>query len=301
MKYKYEIIHTHEEAGLMGAIFRIIFRKKHIYDMHSSLSEQFINFNITKSKLIIRIIRFFEKLIIKNSDCVIVICEHLKEVAKSLYKDAKVIVIENTLNPDYFNYFPKKEDRIDLAFRHGRKMILYIGTFEHYQGIDIVVDAARYLKENGINKGIVFTCIGGNEEQINELREMIKIKNVDDLFYVDGRLSHIEANKLIEEADILLSPRKEGVNTPLKIYSYLYSGKAIIATNLLTHTQILNNDVAILCEAKGEAFGKAIMEILNDNNKAEKLGKAAKKLFEEKYAYNVYKELVKKSLEIVKY
>ena len=40
-------------------------------------------------------------------------------------------------------------------------------------------------------------------------------------------------------ADVLVSPRSRGTNTPLKIYQYLRSGKPIVATRLLTHTQVL--------------------------------------------------------------
>ena len=39
--------------------------------------------------------------------------------------------------------------------------------------------------------------------------------------------------------DVLVSPRSRGTNTPLKIYQYLRSGKPIVATRLLTHTQVL--------------------------------------------------------------
>jgi hypothetical protein len=47
-------------------------------------------------------------------------------------------------------------------------------------------------------------------------------------------------------ADLLVSPRSRGTNTPLKIYQYLRSGKAIVATRLLTHTQVLSDQTAIL-------------------------------------------------------
>ena len=48
-----------------------------------------------------------------------------------------------------------------------------------------------------------------------------------------------EIPAFVEACDILVSPRIRGTNTPLKIYSYLRSGRPIVATNLLTHTQVL--------------------------------------------------------------
>ena len=52
----------------------------------------------------------------------------------------------------------------------------------------------------------------------------------------------------VQAADLLVSPRIRGTNTPLKIYSYLRSGKPIVATNLLTHTQVLTPEIARLVD-----------------------------------------------------
>ena len=55
---------------------------------------------------------------------------------------------------------------------------------------------------------------------------------------------------------LISSPRlaSAGTNTPLKIYSYLRAGKPIVATDLLTHTQVLDREVAILVRPEPGAF-----------------------------------------------
>ena len=58
-----------------------------------------------------------------------------------------------------------------------------------------------------------------------------------------------EIPDLLAAADVLVSPRSRGTNTPLKIYQYLRSGRVIVATRLLTHTQVLDDGVAILTDA----------------------------------------------------
>ena len=59
-----------------------------------------------------------------------------------------------------------------------------------------------------------------------------------------------EIPAFVQACDILVSPRIRGTNTPLKIYSYLRSGKPIVATDLLTHTQVLSDGVARLVAPK---------------------------------------------------
>ena len=55
---------------------------------------------------------------------------------------------------------------------------------------------------------------------------------------------------------MLTSPRSKGTNTPLKIYQYLRSGKPIVATRLLTHTQVLDDDTAMLTAPDPQAFAR---------------------------------------------
>ncbi len=66
----------------------------------------------------------------------------------------------------------------------------------------------------------------------------------------------------VQAADLLVSPRIRGTNTPLKIYSYLRSGKPIVATNLLTHTQVLTPEIAMLVDPKPEPFAAAMLELI---------------------------------------
>ena len=63
---------------------------------------------------------------------------------------------------------------------------------------------------------------------------------------------------------MLVSPRSRGTNTPLKIYQYLRSGRAIVATRLLTHTQVLDDSVAILTGVSPQEFADGILAALAD-------------------------------------
>ena len=56
-----------------------------------------------------------------------------------------------------------------------------------------------------------------------------------------------------------MSPRSRSTNTPLKIYQYLRSGKAIVATRLLTHTQVLDDDTAILTGMSPREYADGIL------------------------------------------
>jgi glycosyltransferase involved in cell wall biosynthesis len=69
----------------------------------------------------------------------------------------------------------------------------------------------------------------------------------------------------------------------MKLYSYLDSGRPVLATRLPTHTQVLTDDVARLVEPEPEAMGRALAELLRDRNLQERLAAAARELTQKEF------------------
>jgi glycosyltransferase involved in cell wall biosynthesis len=97
-------------------------------------------------------------------------------------------------------------------------------------------------------------------------------------------------HQYLSEADILVSPRLKGNNTPMKLYSYLHSGRPVLATNLPTHTQLIDNGVALLVDPKVEPFSQAMLRLIADESLRAQLGAAGKRLIEEKFTYRAFRE-----------
>jgi len=100
----------------------------------------------------------------------------------------------------------------------------------------------------------------------------------------------MEMESWMQLSDALVSPRSEGDNTPLKIYSYMKSGRPIVATNRSTHTQVLNDQAAFLAEPEPNSFADAISAALYNKKEALEKSKKARKIVEEKYSYPVFKK-----------
>jgi glycosyltransferase involved in cell wall biosynthesis len=285
-KNRYDCIHTHEEACFFGAVLSRLWRIPHVYDMHSSLAQQFINFNVTDSPFIHRILRFFEKRALLSSDAIIAICPYLGEHVRESGVTRKVFVIENTPEADmFFNHSaPKSEVELPQEIK-SRPVVLYAGTFEHYQGLDLLMESIplviKALPET------LFLLIGGDKNSIEQFRKRSVELGVQQNVVLKEKVPVEQVNAYLDIAKVLVSPRKSGTNTPLKIYSYLRSGRPIVATNLITHTQVLNPEIAVLTEPEPQAFAKGIIEALS-NPQMSRMVERAQQVAEEKYSYREY-------------
>jgi glycosyltransferase involved in cell wall biosynthesis len=285
-KNRYDAMHTHEEACFFGAVLSRLWRIPHVYDMHSSLAQQFINFNVTDSAFIHRILRFFEKRALLSSDAIIAICPYLGDHVRESGVTRKVFVIENTPEADMFFNNSGNKPEVELPPEiKSRPVVLYAGTFEHYQGLDLLMESIptviKALPET------MFLLIGGDKNSIEHIRKRSVELGVEQNVILKEKVPVEKVNAYLDIAKVLVSPRKSGTNTPLKIYSYLRSGRPIVATNLITHTQVLNPEIAVLTDPEPQAFAKGIIEALS-NPEMDKMVARAQQIAEEKYSYREY-------------
>ena len=96
-------------------------------------------------------------------------------------------------------------------------------------------------------------------------------------------------------SDVLVSPRVSGTNTPLKIYSFLKAGKPFVATRLWTHTQVLDDSVAVLADPNPESFAAGLTDAL-ETEEAQTRAREAKRRADRDYIYPRYLEKITEAL-----
>ena len=294
----YDCIHTHEEAVIVGALLRKFFGYTHVYDMHSSLPEQMSNFGISRSPMLFKLGESIERWVLKHSSKTIVICPYLGERVEKLNCNQRYLVIENVPVTDD-NRVVEPHEITALQQKLGitdEVVILYTGTMEPYQGIDLLLESAKHVSK--CYEKVRYVLVGGQPEQVERKREFAKLLGVDKITHFLGQQPVEDMPLYMQLADILVSPRNNGKNTPLKIYSYLKSGKPIVATNILTHTQVLYDEVAVLTDNNAEAFAQGTLKLINDREFGKRLAENALRLSEDKYSYAAYLE---KTAQVYRY
>lgn len=297
-KNHYDAVHVHEEAALFG----LWLHKKHnlpmIYDMHSSMPEQLVNYDFSKNKLLISYFRDLEKKIINNSVAVISICPELEKIVKGINPKVSYL-IENTAQVNEEALSQRKLQKLKYRLKpNGKKIVLYTGTLEFNQGIGMLIESLMFVKTKA--PGTRFLIVGGKNNQVEKFRQMAKELNLQKNILFTGERKREDIPYFNEIADVLVSPRLIGVNTPLKIYSYLRAGKPIVATRILSHQQVLDDENSILTEVNSMSFAEGILKALSNDSQVKKIVKNAKKMAEEEYSLERYEEKIRIMLDSIK-
>jgi glycosyltransferase involved in cell wall biosynthesis len=284
---KYDAVHSHEEGSWFGVILARLMSVPHLYDMHSSLPQQLTNFAYSQSRLVKAAFGWMERFVVRHSRVVIVICPQLEDVVRGIDTGVPSVLIENAPGSgDAPTEGSGLAVRSALGLDVGTPVVLYTGTFEAYQGLDLLFASMRTVLAERPDARLVLA--GGQPHQIEAARRHAVTAGVAGATIFAGQRPAEEIPAFLDAADILVSPRSLGTNTPLKIYQYLRSGRPIIATRLLTHTQVLDDEVAFLTEATPESFGAGILAAIRDPGRARAVGTRARHLAETKYSYEAY-------------
>src|SRR5438874_13625144 len=139
----YDAIHSHEEGGVIGAVLAAALRVPHLYDMHSSLPQQLTNFAFSGSRITRRLFLAIERFMIRRSRVVIVICPSLEDTVRAIDPTARTMLIENAPGCADETATPEQAAAVrrSLGVAAHTPIVLYTGTFEAYQGLELLFDA----------------------------------------------------------------------------------------------------------------------------------------------------------------
>jgi glycosyltransferase involved in cell wall biosynthesis len=257
---RYDVVHTHEEAGLFGPVLARLCGVPHVYDMGNDWTDVLCNYGLRPRNPITRVAGALEDTVIRQSDLVIA---HFPLIAD------RVAVTSTTPVHTIFNISLEVDPDPVLAAAirdrwapNGSKVILYSGTLEPYQGVSLLLqsmlDVARTHPE------AFLVVMGGRPDQVTELQRRVDGLGLTSAVSLLGTVPSALVPACLMAADVLVSPRERGRNTPLKIFSYLRSGRPIVATDIASHTQVLDEWSSVLVPPSAQGLALGIRSLLED-------------------------------------
>lgn len=277
---KFSALHGIEEGAFIAGILGMLRKIPYIVDLDSDMSQQMKSakfpFSLVPQALYISIERFF----LRRASLAIAVCRALTEKVRLLAPGLPVVQIEDIPVTEVLKLCPRnspEELKRNLA-PLGQKILLYTGNFEEYQGLDILIEGfSRFVvlhnnsPRTSVNEiasmpPLKLIIVGGGEAAVTALRKKLSESGLTDSLQLLGEQPINEIPAYEKCADLLISPRKYGTNTPLKLYSYMASGVPILATDIESHTQILDDSSAFLFKPDADSLARLLIQLLDDED-----------------------------------
>lgn len=281
---RYDLIHAVEEGAFIAAAMQRLSGVPYVYDMDSSLAEQLVD-AYPGLQFAFATLRRCEAVAVRRSLGVLTVCAALEDVAHGHAPDKPIGRVEDTTllgpNQPYLENGHSAESVFPPGLGEKTPVAMYVGNLEHYQGIGLLLEGFRHALIRVPKAHLVI--VGGLPEDINHYARKSLQLGIASRVHFLGPLPISALDELFQRADVLVSPRLKGLNTPMKIYSYLDSGTAVLATRLRTHTQILDDRTAYLVEPDPEALGDGLAELLSDPVLRARLASQAKAYVQQEF------------------
>lgn len=280
----YHVIHACEEAVFPALWLARRHRLPLVYDMDSSMADQLME-KWGWLKLVRRPLEAFEQHAVRGANLVLPVCRSLADKVQRFAPGQNFAI----LHDQAMQFPPVPPDTEDLRRTLGitGPLVLYVGNLEHYQGVELLIDGFAAVAHEVKDAGLVI--IGGAPRDVETCRARAAALHLSARVHLLGPRPLNRLQYYLDQADILASPRLRGVNTPMKIYSYLLAGRAVVATRIESHTQVMDDSFACLVEPEPAALGRALGELMRDPARRARLGEAAARIARERHSAEAYR------------
>lgn len=270
------------ELGILGTLYKKIRGAKFLYHIQDLQIDAARDLGMIKSKNVISIFLWIEKIIIKNADIVSTISPGMIEKVKNKC-DKEIVFFPNWV--DIGAFYPI-ENKADLKYHYGfdstDKIVLYSGAIGHKQGLEAILHSAKILETI---PEIKFAICGSGPYKENLIRSKEEM-NLNNVFFLPLQPIN-KFNLFLNMADLHLVLQKNGASDlvlPSKLSTILsVGGVAIVTARFGTslYNIMSSSDMGVLIEPENEGeLINAIVSSVNDSFFSEK-GKKARLYAEE--------------------
>src|SRR3989338_11589177 len=193
----------------------------------------------------------------------------------------KMVVARNGFDPALFASNESREAlRKKLSLPEGKPIVLYTGHLYDWKGVFVLAEAARLLP------GAFFVFIGGTYYDREAFEK--RYGDVSNIVLV-GHKPHVEIPMYLKAADVLVLPNSAAPGkdprfsaysrndtSPIKLFEYMASGRPIVASDLPSLREILNDENALFAHPDdAEDLKRGIEKLLKDEAVARTLAENA--------------------------
>lgn len=197
------------------------------------------------------------------------------ELVKRGVDASRIHIVPSGVDVELFSKsIPQAEAREKIGLPQERKIVLYSGQFYPWKGVDVLAEAAKKLPE------ALFVFIGGTDPDLGQLRK--KYGDIHNLM-IESFKDRSLVPYYLYAADVLTVPFSAHApiaalyTSPLKLFEYMATLRPVVASNLLSLKEVLNENNCFFAEHdNSDSLAVAIQEALCDESKSSRVARQAR-------------------------
>ena len=280
------------ESGIISLFVKYIFNIPFIFDY---IDDYALIASYGKWRLRSKIIRFFEKVIPKYADFVIVV-DYPKKIycLKNGVPEGKLKMIPNGFDSRLFKPDNRDEDFATKLKLENKKVILYAGKIDRYYNIDPIIHAIPLVLKEFPDTVFIFI---GDGDHIDQLRNLSGKLGIESSVIFTGFRPHGEIPKFIHLADVCVFPLPD--SSALSIFEYMACGKPTVlpkggTEKMWISPEMIPEDCVVMSEGNAEGFSEGIKFLLKNDKIRKEMGQKAREIGTRYYDWDfIAKELEK--------
>ncbi|MDO8639410.1 MAG: glycosyltransferase family 4 protein [bacterium] len=184
------------------------------------------------------------------------------------FKPENILVAPDGVDINKFDIVETKEwcrEKLDLP--QNKKIILYAGHLFEWKGVDTLLLAAEYLGDD-----CLIIVVGGTDTDLKKYQLRLNNNQFKNRIKTLGHRAHKLIPLFLKAADVLVLPNsgKETVSysftSPLKLFEYMASKRPIVASDLISIREVLDENSAVLVKPDDSlSLAEGIKIVLGDN------------------------------------
>lgn len=279
-EWRPDVVHAHSPVLVALPAFRASRRARvpFVYEVRDLWENASVDLGkFTERSLQYRMARALDTYVLRRADAVVAICETMRQHLETR-TSVPVTVVGNGVD---LASFQSGGDAL-LARRRWRlgdgPLVGYIGTFQPYEGLDLLVRAIGPVAAAVPGARLV---IVGDGAMADTLKAIAIREGVEQLVTFTGRVPHAEVAHLYAAIDVLAYPRRltrtTALTTPLKPLEAMAMGKAVVGSDVPAMAELIGDDARGVLHRAGDvaALTTALASVLADASLRERVGNTA--------------------------
>jgi len=286
----FDIVHIHGNRTTLNPIFHHFLKKgsvPYVLQSHGGLPSIGLSKNLYDL--------FFGYRLLRDASKVIALTRIEAEQYRSMgVPGEKIAIIPNGIDlSEYADLPPKGSFKRKFNIPEDRKIILYLGRIHKTKGIDLLIRAYAYLKNEMKDKDTILVIAGPDDGYLNEARTLTNSLEVYNSVIFTGFISNEDKLKALVDAEVFVTPSFYGF--PVTFLEACAVGTPIVTTSLGDTLEWIDGNVGYVTQPTPRDLAEAIYRIISGAELHRRFSKNCIKIVKSEFSIE---KMVKKLMKI---